>query len=108
MTSTYPHSSRRSTVHTSYSLLTYIDGLFTIPSFLSINAKQIISLMLTVDPVTRITIPGIRTLEWFNTGLPRYLRKAKNLQGDTVNIDMYPDILLELELVRYNFLLCDI
>ena len=49
-------------------------GIYTLPSHLSIEAKQLLSSMLVVDPVKRITIPEIMQLPWFNVDLPAYLR----------------------------------
>lgn len=49
-------------------------GIYTLPSHLSIEAKQLLSSMLVVDPVKRITIPDIMQLPWFNVDLPAYLR----------------------------------
>lgn len=43
------------------------------PSYLSIETKHLLSSMLVVDPVKRITIPEIRELPWFKVGLPSYL-----------------------------------
>lgn len=44
------------------------------PSYLSPEAKQLLSAMLVVDPVKRITISEIRQLPWFNVNLPPYLQ----------------------------------
>lgn len=43
------------------------------PHFLSPDAKNLISSMLAIDPVHRITIPDITRHPFFNTELPRYL-----------------------------------
>ncbi|KAJ3191072.1 5-AMP-activated protein kinase, catalytic [Irineochytrium annulatum] len=48
-------------------------GIFTLPNFLSPATKSMLSSMLIVDPLKRITIPEIRQKEWFNVGLPAYL-----------------------------------
>lgn len=56
--------------------------------------------MLTVDPVARITISGIRALEWFNIGLPNYLKLNQNTIGDKVDPLQFPDIIQEIEQVR--------
>ncbi len=44
------------------------------PSFLSSDARALISGMLAVDPVKRITVPEILQHPFFTTDLPRYLR----------------------------------
>jgi serine/threonine protein kinase len=49
------------------------NGAFSLPAFLSPGARHLISRMLLVDPLKRITIPEIRAHAWFATNLPRYL-----------------------------------
>lgn len=49
-------------------------GIYTLPSYLSAEAKHLLSSMLVVDPVKRITIADIRQLPWFQKGLPTYLQ----------------------------------
>lgn len=78
-------------------------GIFTIPSFLSAQAKHIISMMLIVDPVNRISIPEIRELEWFNTSLPPYLKAGANTLGDKIDLFRNTDIIREIELVNNQF-----
>uniref|UniRef100_A0A8H8CQV7 non-specific serine/threonine protein kinase n=1 Tax=Psilocybe cubensis TaxID=181762 RepID=A0A8H8CQV7_PSICU len=48
-------------------------GNFHNPSYLSPDARSLISSMLVVDPVKRITIPEITQHPFFTTDLPRYL-----------------------------------
>lgn len=56
------------------SLFTKINkGIYTLPSYLSPETRQLLSSMLVVDPVKRITIAEIRQLPWFNVGLCAYL-----------------------------------
>jgi carbon catabolite-derepressing protein kinase len=49
-------------------------GIYTLPSYLSPEAKHLLSSMLVVDPVKRITISEIRQLPWFQADLPSYLQ----------------------------------
>ncbi|CED85333.1 pkinase-domain-containing protein [Phaffia rhodozyma] len=49
-------------------------GIFHLPSYLSVEAKHLLSQMLIVDPMKRITISEIRQLPWFQINLPRYLQ----------------------------------
>ncbi|SPO37300.1 related to SNF1 - carbon catabolite derepressing ser/thr protein kinase [Pseudozyma flocculosa] len=49
-------------------------GIYSLPSFLSQEARHLLSQMLVVDPVKRITISEIRAHPWFNVDLPAYLR----------------------------------
>ncbi|SJX65895.1 related to SNF1-carbon catabolite derepressing ser/thr protein kinase [Sporisorium reilianum f. sp. reilianum] len=50
------------------------NGIYTLPSYLSQEARHLLSQMLVVDPVKRITIQEIRQHPWFNVDLPAYLR----------------------------------
>ncbi|RIB06014.1 kinase-like domain-containing protein [Gigaspora rosea] len=49
-------------------------GIYTLPSFISVEAKYLLNSMLIVDPLKRITIQEIRQTSWFNVGLPDYLK----------------------------------
>ncbi|KAJ3057179.1 Protein kinase [Rhizophlyctis rosea] len=49
-------------------------GIFTLPSFLSPATKKLLSSMLVVDPIKRITLAQIRKTEWFQKNLPDYLQ----------------------------------
>ncbi|KAF0504801.1 Pkinase-domain-containing protein [Gigaspora margarita] len=49
-------------------------GIYTLPSFISAEAKYLLNSMLIVDPLKRITIQEIRQTSWFNVGLPDYLK----------------------------------
>lgn len=49
-------------------------GQYHLPSHLSEDARYLLSRMLVVDPVRRITINEIRQLPWFNQNLPHYLQ----------------------------------
>lgn len=49
-------------------------GIYSLPSYLSPEVKHLLSSMLVVDPVKRITIAEIRQLPWFQANLPRYLQ----------------------------------
>jgi len=49
------------------------DGIYTLPSHLSPQARDLITQILKADPLRRITIPGIRSHPWFQQQLPRYL-----------------------------------
>lgn len=48
-------------------------GQYSLPSHLSSGARDMISRMLLVDPLKRISIPEIRLHPWFASMLPRYL-----------------------------------
>lgn len=48
-------------------------GVFKIPTYLSVEARDLIMSMLTVDPTQRITIAEMRNNPWFLKDLPEYL-----------------------------------
>ncbi|KAL8657226.1 MAG: hypothetical protein Q9226_002121 [Calogaya cf. arnoldii] len=50
-------------------------GAYNVPNYLSQGAKTIISRMLRVNPVQRITVQEIRQDEWFNQDLEDYLKQ---------------------------------
>ncbi|OMO58483.1 hypothetical protein COLO4_34599 [Corchorus olitorius] len=63
-------------------------GIYSFPSRLSAGARDLISRMLLVDPIKRITIPEIRRHPWFQSHLPRYLavpmQQAKRIDEETL------------------------
>lgn len=71
--------SRKSAVsHAQLSIFVFLilcgtEGTFHLPSYLSPEAKNLITSMLVVDPVKRITVPEITQHPFFTTNLPRYL-----------------------------------
>jgi carbon catabolite-derepressing protein kinase len=50
------------------------EGQYHLPNYLSPSARSLITSMLAVDPVKRITIPEIIAHPFFQTDLPRYLQ----------------------------------
>ncbi|XP_012828001.1 PREDICTED: SNF1-related protein kinase catalytic subunit alpha KIN10-like [Erythranthe guttata] len=48
-------------------------GVYSIPNHLSENARDLISRILVVDPMKRISIPEIRSHPWFRKNLPPYI-----------------------------------
>ncbi|ORX74964.1 Pkinase-domain-containing protein, partial [Linderina pennispora] len=49
-------------------------GIFTMPGFLSPGAKQVLSGLLQVDPLKRMSLSQVRQQPWFITDLPEYLK----------------------------------
>ncbi|CCG81440.1 SNF1-like protein kinase ssp2 [Taphrina deformans PYCC 5710] len=49
-------------------------GIYSLPSYLSPGAKNLLQEMLVVNPINRITIEGIRDHPWFKEHLPEYLK----------------------------------
>ncbi|PIA47481.1 hypothetical protein AQUCO_01400257v1 [Aquilegia coerulea] len=63
-------------------------GSYTLPSYLSTGARDLISRMIVVDPMKRITIPEIRQHPWFQIDLPCYLAvPPPNLMQQAKKID---------------------
>ncbi|ORX94238.1 Pkinase-domain-containing protein [Basidiobolus meristosporus CBS 931.73] len=57
-------------------------GIYSIPHYVSSDARNLLSSMLVVDPLKRITIPEIRKHPWFTINLPDYLRPLPTLDDD--------------------------
>ncbi len=55
-----------------------VEGSFHLPNNLSPDARNLITAMLVVDPVKRITIPEITQHPFYTTDLPRYLTPLPN------------------------------
>ncbi|KAJ1673525.1 Protein kinase, partial [Spiromyces aspiralis] len=49
-------------------------GVFSMPNYLSDNVKSLLSGMLVVDPLKRMTIAHVRQHPWFVENLPDYLK----------------------------------
>ncbi|KAL7272557.1 Protein kinase [Rhizina undulata] len=58
-------------------------GNYTIPHYLGPEARNLISKMLVVNPLHRITVAEIRQDPWFNKNLPDYLLPPKEEFFDT-------------------------
>ena len=69
-------------------------GIYSLPSHLSPGARDLISRMLFVDPLKRITLAEIRHHAWFVVHLPRYLvvppqtqiSQTSNIDGETLDM----------------------
>ncbi|KAK1292710.1 SNF1-related protein kinase catalytic subunit alpha KIN10 [Acorus calamus] len=66
-------------------------GLYTLPSHLSPAAKDLITRILVVDPMKRITIPEIRRHPWFQHNLPwnlavpaQVMQRARRIEEDII------------------------
>jgi len=70
-------------------------GIFTLPGHMSDEIKDLISRMLVVDPLQRITIPEIRRHRWFTDELPLYLSVTPDqIMSQIRSIDQ--DVLMEV------------
>jgi 5'-AMP-activated protein kinase catalytic alpha subunit len=63
-----------------------VKGEFFLPKFLSQNAKDLITKILSVDPDLRINIVDIKKHSWFNLIKP-HLVKGINLEEDIIPVD---------------------
>ncbi|KAF9417661.1 Protein kinase [Podila epigama] len=77
-------------------------GIYSLPSFLSPETKYLLTSMLVVDPLKRITIAEIRQNAWFNVGLPEYLQPLPQGAGDDAFCNLQEDIISEL-MKKMNF-----
>ncbi|KAL3681913.1 hypothetical protein R1sor_024869 [Riccia sorocarpa] len=75
-------------------------GIYTLPSSLSHGAKDLISRMLLVDPVKRITIPEVRQHPWFQTNVRCYLN---GFPGDISLQTSWIDEVVLQEVVELGF-----
>mmetsp|Transcript_2999 Transcript_2999/g.9345 ORF Transcript_2999/g.9345 Transcript_2999/m.9345 type:complete len:494 (-) Transcript_2999:133-1614(-) len=70
-------------------------GIFTLPGHMSDEIKDLISRMLVVDPLQRITIPEIRRHRWFTDELPLYLSVTPDqIMSQIRSVDQ--DVLMEV------------
>jgi 5'-AMP-activated protein kinase catalytic alpha subunit len=81
--------------------ITIIAGVFDVPSHVSSSCKDLISAMLVVDPLKRITIEEIRKHEWFQINLPKYLSYPASVYTQKIQ-DIDEDILQEIAKVNTN------
>ncbi|KAI8600907.1 hypothetical protein EDD21DRAFT_375927, partial [Dissophora ornata] len=77
-------------------------GIYSLPSFLSPETKYLLTSMLVVDPLKRITIAEIRQNAWFNVGLPEYLKPLPQGTTDDSFCNLQEDIIEEL-MKKMNF-----
>lgn len=79
-----------------------IGGIYSLPSFLSPETKYLLTSMLVVDPLKRITIAEIRQNAWFNVGLPEYLKPLPQGSNEDAFCNLQDDIITEL-MKKMNF-----
>ena len=72
------------------------------PSFLSPETKYLLTSMLVVDPMKRITIQEIRQNPWFNTNLPEYLCPLPHTEEELCH-PVDDRIVMELSQVRRTY-----
>ncbi|KAF9125173.1 Protein kinase [Mortierella sp. 14UC] len=79
-----------------------LGGIYSLPSFLSPETKYLLTSMLVVDPLKRITIAEIRQNAWFNVGLPEYLKPLPQGSHEDAFCNLQDDIITEL-MKKMNF-----
>ncbi|KAG0222468.1 Protein kinase [Mortierella sp. GBA43] len=67
-----------------------------------VDTKYLLTSMLVVDPLKRITIAEIRQNAWFNVGLPDYLKPLPQGSTEDAFCDLQEDIIEEL-MKKMNF-----
>lgn len=72
------------------------NGVYTLPNHLSPGAKHLLTRMLVVNPLNRITIHEIMEDEWFKVGLESYLLPQDNKQVKVDKIDIDNDVIMAL------------
>jgi 5'-AMP-activated protein kinase catalytic alpha subunit len=82
-------------------------GIFTLPGHMSDEIKDLISRMLVVDPLQRITIPEIRRHRWFTETLPLYLSVTPDQimsQIRTIDQDVLMEVVMKIGFDRQELL----
>ncbi|XP_065657125.1 5'-AMP-activated protein kinase catalytic subunit alpha-2 isoform X2 [Hydra vulgaris] len=67
-------------------------GVFVIPNYLSSLIAGLLTDMLQVDPITRITIDKIKCHSWFKIDLPAYLFPSTDNQGNQLDKEVISEI----------------
>jgi len=82
-------------------------GIFTLPGHMSDDIKDLISRMLVVDPLQRITIPEIRRHRWFVESLPLYLSVTPDQimsQFRALDEDVLSEVVMKIGFERQELL----
>lgn len=67
------------------------NGVYTLPHDLSSGAKNLLTRMLVVNPLNRITMLEIMDDEWFKVDLPEYLKPSSQVQYKQLTTDDIDD-----------------
>ncbi|KAG5192447.1 SNF1-related protein kinase [Tribonema minus] len=76
-------------------------GMYSLPSQLQPQPRELITRMLVVDPLKRITIPEIRQHRWFRQNLPAYLAMSVE-QMDAQAAELDEDILAAVQRLPFG------
>ncbi|KAJ1665954.1 Protein kinase [Coemansia sp. RSA 1813] len=72
-------------------------GVFTMPGYLSQGARAVLSGLLQVDPLKRMTLAQVRQHSWFTTDLPEYLKPLPESTDIECLVSLDESIISELE-----------
>lgn len=72
------------------------NGVYTLPHDLSQGAKNLLTRMLVVNPLNRITIHEIIEDEWFKVGFPDYLKPGSFTTNEITEQDIDEDVVVAL------------
>ncbi|WLF80821.1 Protein kinase [Lodderomyces elongisporus] len=72
------------------------NGVYTLPNYLSPGAKHLLTRMLVVNPLNRITIHEIMEDEWFKQNMPDYLLPPDLSKSRYNKIDIDEDVISAL------------
>lgn len=72
------------------------NGVYTLPNYLSPGAKNLLTRMLVVNPLNRITIHEIMEDEWFKVGMEEYLLPPDLSKTDHKKIEVDEDVISAL------------
>ncbi|ODV81667.1 carbon catabolite derepressing ser/thr protein kinase [Suhomyces tanzawaensis NRRL Y-17324] len=72
------------------------NGVYTLPNYLSAGAKHLLTRMLVVNPLNRITIHEIMEDEWFKQGMEDYLLPPDLSKTKHKKIEIDEDVILAL------------
>jgi len=78
-------------------------GAYTVPPHVSPECKELIDMMLVVDPMARTSISQIREHPWYQENLPAYLRftpMRTTLTADTIDEAVLQELMLKFRLSR--------
>ncbi|AES73127.1 SNF1-related kinase [Medicago truncatula] len=67
-------------------------GIYTFPSHLSPDTRDLITRLIVVDPMKRMTIPEMRQHPWFKVGLPRYLAMPPTNTLQQIDVDILQEV----------------
>jgi len=82
-------------------------GIFTLPGHMSDDIKDLISRMLVVDPLQRITVPEMRRHRWFVESLPLYLSVTPDQimsQFRALDLDVLMEVVTKIGFDRQELL----